>query len=563
MSFGGGDSATVRNAIEYAYSRGVIMVASSGNSGANSKQYPCGYEEVICVGATNSDNTGASYSNYGSWVDLVAPGTGIYSTGFDDRYVSLSGTSMSTPMVAGIIGLMRGLFNLNQSEIVTALKDTGTPIDFSGTSINQTNIYEAILSLDNINPEISLVSPIDGYSNLALNQTLVCGASDWQLSSIKLSVWDSNGLFYNETRIVSGISNESSFELTLEADTYNWNCFVEDVQSNGAYASENYSISTTGSSVNLDSPENNSYFNSNPVSFNCSVQNSIGNENSNMTFNILNESGLLHSKTVDLSGNSNQSTFNYSFSDQGDYIWSCSSYNVNGELSSGEDHIISYDSILPVVTLEGPASGLSFESNSQEMTFEFEVSEVSDCDLIVDGSERGSLNNALNGSITEDFSPEDYSWKISCEDPSGNVGDSEIRSFTVEEPEEVVEDEDDDEESEGGAGGGGGGAGASTPGSTVTSPAEVTPPVEEVVEEVVEQVQQEPVIEEVVEESGNTGITGNAVDGFDFDLSNLEKYRNRVNIFVVFLLAITGILFFRDYKYEKEISKEMDVLEKE
>lgn len=564
MSFGGGDSSTVRAAIEYAHAAGSILVASSGNSGANSIQYPCGYEEVVCVGATNSDNSPASYSNYGSWVDLAAPGTGVYSTIFDDSYASLSGTSMSTPLVSGLIGIVLSLFDKNQSEVVAALKGTGSEINFSGTIINQPDIYSALLSLDDVAPTVILDSPLDDHSNLTLNQTFVCSGSDWQLSSIRLDVWNSGGLFYNETKIVSGTSNSSSFDLTLGSDSYEWNCFVGDVKGNGAYAPANYSISTTDSRITLDSPSNDSHTNSNLNYFNCSVENSVGKAAVNMTFTLWNASELIHSETrINLSENSVQTTFNYSFSQQGSYVWSCSSYNDLNELAEGDNYKISYDNIEPIVTLNSPASGLSYESNSQDLDFVFNVSETSDCALVVDGSEKDSLNNVLSGTISESFSPADYTWIISCEDDAGNVGISETRSFTVEEP-----DEEEESSGGGGTGGGGGGGGGSSESSssTVTTPVVQQPVTEENVEPVVEElVAEEPEIEENLEtdETASAGITGNVVEGEGFNLSGLQKYKNRVNIFVVFLLAITGILFYRDYRYELDIAKEMEVLEKE
>lgn len=100
------DSQLIRDAIEYATNAGALIVAAAGNSGTNTKHYPAAYPEVIAVAATDENDNLATFSTYGDWVDLAAPGTGIYSTYLWNTYVSLSGTSMACPHVAGVAALV-------------------------------------------------------------------------------------------------------------------------------------------------------------------------------------------------------------------------------------------------------------------------------------------------------------------------------------------------------------------------------------------------------------------------------------------------------------------------
>ena len=126
MSFGGSDSSTIQDAIDYAYNKS-ILIASAGNSGTSSKtnSYPAAYDNVIAVAATDSNDSAASYSNYGTWVDVAAPGSSINSTYFDDAYETLSGTSMSAPHVAGAVGLLLSYnSSLNQTQIRDKLKSS-------------------------------------------------------------------------------------------------------------------------------------------------------------------------------------------------------------------------------------------------------------------------------------------------------------------------------------------------------------------------------------------------------------------------------------------------------
>lgn len=113
-----GSMNAVQDEIDNAISQGVVVVAAAGNFGrlypytANGVEYafyPAYYAPVIAVGATMSSDTRAPFSNYGPWVDLVAPGEGIYAT-FPGSYKYMSGTSMATPLVSGAVALLRARY---------------------------------------------------------------------------------------------------------------------------------------------------------------------------------------------------------------------------------------------------------------------------------------------------------------------------------------------------------------------------------------------------------------------------------------------------------------------
>ncbi len=100
-----GESTSERDAVNYAWSRGVVVVGAAGNNGGNVKLYPGAYKNAISVAATTRDDRRASFSNYGEWVDLAAPGVEILST-VPNGYDYKSGTSMATPYVAGLAALI-------------------------------------------------------------------------------------------------------------------------------------------------------------------------------------------------------------------------------------------------------------------------------------------------------------------------------------------------------------------------------------------------------------------------------------------------------------------------
>ncbi|MDA1976944.1 S8 family peptidase [Bacillus paranthracis] len=95
----------LHNAIKRAHEAGIIIVAATGNENTH-VGWPASYDEVIAVGAINQNIDRANFSNFGSETDVVAPGVDIYSTYPVGRYARLSGTSMATPMVAGVIALI-------------------------------------------------------------------------------------------------------------------------------------------------------------------------------------------------------------------------------------------------------------------------------------------------------------------------------------------------------------------------------------------------------------------------------------------------------------------------
>lgn len=107
LSLGGSfASSTLESAVNHAWVRGVLLACAAGNSGNPNPQYPGYFTNCIAVGATDNRDEKPRWSTYGSWVDVAAPGVSILSTYPGNSYVSLSGTSMATPHVAGLAGLV-------------------------------------------------------------------------------------------------------------------------------------------------------------------------------------------------------------------------------------------------------------------------------------------------------------------------------------------------------------------------------------------------------------------------------------------------------------------------
>jgi subtilisin family serine protease len=154
-SWGGGSSSqALKDAIDYAKTKGQLFVAAAGNSAANadvSPMYPAAYDcdNILSVAATDSNDGLASFSNYGAIsVDLGAPGVGILSTTPNNSYASYSGTSMATPHTSGAATLIWSQkTDLTYSQVKERLMITADPIaSLSGKTVSggRLNIYNAI-----------------------------------------------------------------------------------------------------------------------------------------------------------------------------------------------------------------------------------------------------------------------------------------------------------------------------------------------------------------------------------------------------------------------------------
>lgn len=145
LSLGASSGATtLQDAVNYAWNKGAVVVAAAGNSGNTSPNYPAYYTNAIAVGSTDSSDAKSSFSNYGtSWVDVAAPGSSIYSTYTGSTYRSLSGTSMATPHVAGLAGLLASQ-GRTATNIRAAIENTSDAVGLSYWKYGRINASKAV-----------------------------------------------------------------------------------------------------------------------------------------------------------------------------------------------------------------------------------------------------------------------------------------------------------------------------------------------------------------------------------------------------------------------------------
>ena len=265
-SWGSNESSSlIHDAIAYADAHGVLVLASAGNSGSNAPQYPGAYDEVVGVTATDSADVPASFTNYGDWVDVAAPGVNIYSTYPNNAYVYMDGTSMACPHAAGVAALIWSRFpNMNAKLVRYQLQvtsdDLGTPgfdIYYGNGRINAKKAVEQappdhdVLVFDWQTPQFIKLGSSAAFNGTVFNRGIM-NETDVQLKLL------ANNSLVNSTAIAFLLSGTSTTNLLswtpTTAGTYNVTfCMVplpgETITENNVIA-KNFSVIVPPSEAN-------------------------------------------------------------------------------------------------------------------------------------------------------------------------------------------------------------------------------------------------------------------------------------------------------------------------
>ena len=186
-------SSTLTNAVDYAYQRRCLVVAASGNNATSIVYYPAGCPNALAVGASDQYDQLTSYSNYGSALDVVAPGS-AYTTTRGGGYGGFGGTSSAAPHAAGVAALVTSVNSqLSAAEVANIVAASADDLETPGwdqhTGWGRVNAYNAVLSTppsggdvtppvqDTQPPSVALVSPVNGAA-VSGTVTLKASASD-------------------------------------------------------------------------------------------------------------------------------------------------------------------------------------------------------------------------------------------------------------------------------------------------------------------------------------------------------------------------------------------------
>ncbi|MBN8702700.1 MAG: S8 family serine peptidase [Bacteroidetes bacterium] len=148
-------SQTAYNILKYAQKQECIIIAAAGNNNSSNAFYPAAYNSsfnnIVAVAATESNDTKASFSNYGTWIDVSAPGQNIYTTDLSSSntaFTTVSGTSASAALVASLCGLMMSYkVDLSSSDVINCLQNNTDAIVPTNIGTGRINAQKAIACL--------------------------------------------------------------------------------------------------------------------------------------------------------------------------------------------------------------------------------------------------------------------------------------------------------------------------------------------------------------------------------------------------------------------------------
>ena len=158
------NSPSIQAALQAASDAGCVLVAAAGNDNSTAPSYPAALPIVISVGSSTPSDGRSSFSNHGSWVDVAAPGQNILSTYNNGGYLKMSGTSMATPLVAGMATLLYSQLGEQRSTtsaiaVRNALQDTTVPVG-SWVAYGRVDYPAALAALDSgLSPSLNGLSP--------------------------------------------------------------------------------------------------------------------------------------------------------------------------------------------------------------------------------------------------------------------------------------------------------------------------------------------------------------------------------------------------------------------
>lgn len=263
VSFGAAGSSSVRSAAEYMKGKGGLVVISAGNNGIDEQLSQT--TSLISVSATGSSDAITSWSSYGNFVSIAAPGSGIYSTNKGGGYGSWNGTSFSSPITAGVIAQMMAVKpDLPNTQIESLLFSTALDLGAAGRDpyygYGRVDAYKAVLAVasaastqDTQAPSALIVSPIADSTVSGLVPVNVSASDNVGVARVELKVngntvaTDDQAPFafsWDSTSVVSGMASLNAVAIDAAGN-----------QGKSATVSVNVSNATVSTTQDTEAPK--------------------------------------------------------------------------------------------------------------------------------------------------------------------------------------------------------------------------------------------------------------------------------------------------------------------
>jgi subtilisin family serine protease len=266
---GTSSSSTLQSAVTYAWNHNCLIFAAAGNDATSSLHYPAACNYATAVSATQSDDSLASFSDFGNYIALSAPGVGIWTTNRDGTYGSWSGTSFSAPITAGIAALVLS-FNpqLSNAAVLDLLKHNADDLGTAGYDpyfgYGRVNAYRTLLAAGAIPPVTDTTAPSASINNptggtLAGSVTIAVSTSD-NVGVTKVELYLDNALAATSSAIPASFTWDTT---TASNSTHTLKALAYDAAGNVGASSvvtvtvQNAAADTLSPVVAITSPGNN------------------------------------------------------------------------------------------------------------------------------------------------------------------------------------------------------------------------------------------------------------------------------------------------------------------
>jgi subtilisin family serine protease len=243
MSWGGSGFSTYgQNVCDYAANQGAILVAAAGNDNVSSVFYPAGYNNVVSVASTTTNDGKSSFSNYGTWIDISSPGSSILSCNETSGYQVTQGTSMASPLVAGLLGLMKSYApNANNQDLINCLYSSAENIDAVNSNYvgelgaGRIDAHQALLCLNafsfSLDAAVSeIISPKDNICSSSIDPIVTLrnyGSNNLTSADIVYQISGGTVQTYNWSGNLSSGQSEDIYlpNQTLTAGSYTFTAY--------------------------------------------------------------------------------------------------------------------------------------------------------------------------------------------------------------------------------------------------------------------------------------------------------------------------------------------------
>ncbi|MBQ8015047.1 MAG: leucine-rich repeat protein [Clostridia bacterium] len=217
------NSDVLKSAIDNAEQNDITVVSAAGNDGSDTIYYPSSYSSVIKVSATNELNVLANFSSYGNGIDFAAPGVDIITTTLNNKFITVSGTSLSTPFVAAYAASILTVFPQASSEDVY---DVMAANAISGIEYDKTEKFgNGIIHIPDFNkgqfPSAKTESPVfsmpDGFYDKEIDLEITCSTDNSVIyyttdrsvpskTNPNANVYDGTPLHFSQTAVVMAVA---------------------------------------------------------------------------------------------------------------------------------------------------------------------------------------------------------------------------------------------------------------------------------------------------------------------------------------------------------------------